>query len=80
MVIFMQQKHQNCDADRNITSLLYTVNFGSSDWDVHPLILDLMLLQHLQKKYSYLDIIGRTVVVLEKRNVVPEHHVPFQVT
>ncbi|KAG6402273.1 hypothetical protein SASPL_139150 [Salvia splendens] len=35
--------------------------------------------QSLEKKYSYLDVIGRTVVVLEKRNVVPEHHVPFQV-
>ncbi|XP_051121643.1 dolichyl-diphosphooligosaccharide--protein glycosyltransferase subunit 1B [Andrographis paniculata] len=35
--------------------------------------------QRLEKKYSYLDVIGRTVVVLEKRNVVPEHNVPFQV-
>lgn len=33
----------------------------------------------LQTKYSYLDVIGRTVVVLEKKNVVPEHNVPFQV-
>ncbi|MED6136973.1 Dolichyl-diphosphooligosaccharide--protein glycosyltransferase subunit 1B [Stylosanthes scabra] len=35
--------------------------------------------QHLEVKYSYLDVVGRTVVVLEKRNVVPEHNVPFQV-
>ncbi|KAK6144771.1 hypothetical protein DH2020_021591 [Rehmannia glutinosa] len=35
--------------------------------------------QSLQTKYSYLDVIGRTVVVLEKNNVVPEHNVPFQV-
>ncbi|CAI8583477.1 unnamed protein product [Vicia faba] len=35
--------------------------------------------QHLETKYSYLDIVGRTVVVLEKRNVVPEHNIPFQV-
>ncbi|KAM3698319.1 hypothetical protein ACB098_06G179700 [Castanea mollissima] len=35
--------------------------------------------QHLETKYSYLDIVGRTVVVLEKRNVVPEHNSPFQV-
>ncbi|KAL3650014.1 Dolichyl-diphosphooligosaccharide--protein glycosyltransferase subunit 1B [Castilleja foliolosa] len=35
--------------------------------------------QSLQTKYSYLDVIGRTVVVLEKKNVVPEHNVPFQV-
>ncbi|KAL1343628.1 dolichyl-diphosphooligosaccharide--protein glycosyltransferase subunit 1B [Arachis stenosperma] len=35
--------------------------------------------QHLEIKYSYLDVIGRTVVVLEKSNVVPEHNVPFQV-
>jgi len=35
--------------------------------------------QHLETKYSYLDIVGRTVVVLEKRNVVPDHNIPFQV-
>jgi oligosaccharyltransferase complex subunit alpha (ribophorin I) len=35
--------------------------------------------QHLETKYSYLDIVGRTVVVLEKKNVVPEHNIPFQV-
>ncbi|KAI5399811.1 dolichyl-diphosphooligosaccharide--protein glycosyltransferase subunit 1B [Lathyrus oleraceus] len=35
--------------------------------------------QHLETKYSYLDIVGRTVVILEKRNVVPEHNIPFQV-
>ncbi|KAF7147081.1 hypothetical protein RHSIM_Rhsim03G0119400 [Rhododendron simsii] len=29
--------------------------------------------------YSYLDVVGRTVVVLEKKNVVPEHNSPFQV-
>ncbi|KAE9465320.1 hypothetical protein C3L33_02771, partial [Rhododendron williamsianum] len=28
--------------------------------------------------YSYLDVVGRTVVVLEKKNVVPEHNSPFQ--
>ncbi|KAM7493260.1 hypothetical protein LguiB_027869 [Lonicera macranthoides] len=35
--------------------------------------------QHLETKYSYLDILGRKVVVLEKNNVVPEHNSPFQV-
>lgn len=35
--------------------------------------------QRLEKKYSYLDVVGRTVVVLEKKNVVPEHNSPFQV-
>ncbi|KAG5075393.1 hypothetical protein JHK84_056624 [Glycine max] len=35
--------------------------------------------QHLEIKYSYLDVVGRTVVVLEKRNAVPEHNTPFQV-
>ncbi|XP_059628321.1 dolichyl-diphosphooligosaccharide--protein glycosyltransferase subunit 1B [Cornus florida] len=35
--------------------------------------------QHLETKYSYLDVVGRTVVVLEKKNVVPEHNSPFQV-
>ena len=34
---------------------------------------------NLQTKYSYLDVVGRTVVVLEKRNVVPEHNIAFQV-
>ncbi|CAN4096206.1 unnamed protein product [Withania somnifera] len=32
-----------------------------------------------ERKYSYLDVVGRTVVVLEKTNVVPEHNSPFQV-
>ncbi|XP_021771023.1 dolichyl-diphosphooligosaccharide--protein glycosyltransferase subunit 1B-like [Chenopodium quinoa] len=35
--------------------------------------------QHLETTYSYLDVLGRTVVVLEKKNVVPEHNSPFQV-
>lgn len=35
--------------------------------------------QSLEKKYSYLDVVGRTVVVLEKKNVVPDHNSPFQV-
>ncbi|KAI3923079.1 hypothetical protein MKW92_031775 [Papaver armeniacum] len=35
--------------------------------------------QHLETSYSYLDVVGRTVVVLEKKNVVPEHGIPFQV-
>ncbi|KAJ9175528.1 hypothetical protein P3X46_014076 [Hevea brasiliensis] len=35
--------------------------------------------QHLETKYSYLDVVGRTVLVLEKKNVVPEHNSPFQV-
>lgn len=35
--------------------------------------------QHLETTYSYLDVFGRTVVVLNKMNVVPEHNSPFQV-
>ncbi|OAY45876.1 hypothetical protein MANES_07G099100v8 [Manihot esculenta] len=35
--------------------------------------------QHVETKYSYLDVVGRTVLVLEKKNVVPEHNSPFQV-
>ncbi|GAB2250598.1 hypothetical protein Droror1_Dr00016848 [Drosera rotundifolia] len=35
--------------------------------------------QHLETSYSYLDVVGRTAVVIEKENVVPEHNVPFQV-
>ncbi|MCD9646084.1 Dolichyl-diphosphooligosaccharide--protein glycosyltransferase subunit 1B [Datura stramonium] len=35
--------------------------------------------QRTERKCSYLDVVGRTVVVLEKANVVPEHNSPFQV-
>ncbi|XP_057979623.1 dolichyl-diphosphooligosaccharide--protein glycosyltransferase subunit 1B [Malania oleifera] len=35
--------------------------------------------QRVETSYSYLDVVGRTVVVLEKENVVPEHNSPFQV-
>ncbi|KAG8380507.1 hypothetical protein BUALT_Bualt06G0022800 [Buddleja alternifolia] len=35
--------------------------------------------QSVETKYSYLDVMGRTVVVLEKKNVVPDHNTPFQV-
>nr|XP_027104969.1 dolichyl-diphosphooligosaccharide--protein glycosyltransferase subunit 1B [Coffea arabica]XP_027104970.1 dolichyl-diphosphooligosaccharide--protein glycosyltransferase subunit 1B [Coffea arabica]XP_027104972.1 dolichyl-diphosphooligosaccharide--protein glycosyltransferase subunit 1B [Coffea arabica] len=35
--------------------------------------------QRLEKKHSYLDVVGRTVLVLEKKNVVPDHNSPFQV-
>lgn len=35
--------------------------------------------QHLEMTYSYLDVVGRTTVVLQKKNVVPEHNTPFQV-
>ncbi|KAJ6986905.1 LOW QUALITY PROTEIN: dolichyl-diphosphooligosaccharide--protein glycosyltransferase subunit 1B-like [Populus alba x Populus x berolinensis] len=34
--------------------------------------------QRLETKYSYLDVVGRTVLVLENKNVVPEHITPFQ--
>ncbi|KAF2295081.1 hypothetical protein GH714_031408 [Hevea brasiliensis] len=34
--------------------------------------------QRLETKYSYLDVVGRTVLVLEKKNLVPEHNSPFQ--
>ncbi|KAL3523462.1 hypothetical protein ACH5RR_016296 [Cinchona calisaya] len=49
---------------------------GSEDPSV---VVPFQLEQRLEKKYSYLDVVGRTVVVLEKRNVVPEHNSPFQV-
>lgn len=35
--------------------------------------------KHLETSYSYLDVVGRTTVVLKKKNVVGEHNVPFQV-
>ena len=34
----------------------------------------------LEKKYSYLDTVGRPVLVLHKANVVPDHNVPLAVT
>ena len=33
----------------------------------------------MQTSYSYLDVVGRTTVVIKKKNVVGEHNVPFQV-
>ncbi|PHT72244.1 hypothetical protein T459_23029 [Capsicum annuum] len=36
-------------------------------------------LQRTERKYSYLDVVERTVVVLKKANVVPDHKSPFQV-
>ena len=33
----------------------------------------------MQTSYSYLDVVGRTTVVLKKKNVVGDHNVPFQV-
>ncbi|OAY67342.1 Dolichyl-diphosphooligosaccharide--protein glycosyltransferase subunit 1B [Ananas comosus] len=35
--------------------------------------------QNLETSHSYLDIVGRTTVVLKKKNVVPDHNIPFQV-
>ncbi|WOL12949.1 hypothetical protein Cni_G21718 [Canna indica] len=35
--------------------------------------------QNLEMTYSYLDVVGRTTMVLRKTNVVPEHNIPFQV-
>ncbi|CAN6226321.1 unnamed protein product [Urochloa humidicola] len=35
--------------------------------------------KHPETSYSYLDVVGRTTVVLKKKNVVGEHNVPFQV-
>ncbi|KAL1820701.1 hypothetical protein ACET3Z_015570 [Daucus carota] len=36
--------------------------------------------QSEETKFSHLDMVGRPVVVLEKRNVVPEHNLPLQVS
>ncbi|XP_008805205.1 dolichyl-diphosphooligosaccharide--protein glycosyltransferase subunit 1B [Phoenix dactylifera] len=35
--------------------------------------------QQLETTYAYLDVVGRTTMVLKKRNIVPEHNIPFQV-
>ncbi|TVU50840.1 hypothetical protein EJB05_02231 [Eragrostis curvula] len=42
---------------------------------VVPFLVD----HHLETSYSYLDVVGRTTVVLKKKNIVGEHNVPFQV-
>jgi len=52
------------------------MNFIFTRWLVKQHV-SIMVLS--QVKYSYLDIVGRTVVVLQKDNVVPTHNVPFQV-
>ncbi|KAL0692782.1 hypothetical protein Bca4012_059962 [Brassica carinata] len=44
-----------------------------------PLVETIVNKLTIKVKYSYLDIVGRTVVVLQKDNVVPTHNVPFQV-
>ncbi|XP_066165234.1 dolichyl-diphosphooligosaccharide--protein glycosyltransferase subunit 1B isoform X1 [Oryza sativa Japonica Group] len=42
-------------------------------------VVPFLMEQYLETSYSYLDVVGRTTVVLKKRNVVGEHNVPFQV-
>lgn len=34
----------------------------------------------LEKKYSYLDTVGRPVLTLHKANVVPDHNAPIEIT
>lgn len=68
------------DAACNISYFILYFWFIQLDIYMQWCWLMAIMLLHLQKKYSYLDVIGRTVVVLEKKNVVPEHNVPFQVT
>ncbi|XP_058094499.1 dolichyl-diphosphooligosaccharide--protein glycosyltransferase subunit 1B isoform X2 [Magnolia sinica] len=49
---------------------------GSKDpFSVAPFTVE----QSLERSYSYLDVVGRHVVVLKKENIVPEHTIPFQV-
>lgn len=52
---------------------------GSLGILLHHVNWNVMSFEYLQISYSYLDVVGRTVVVLEKKNVVPEHSIPFQV-
>lgn len=40
----------------------------------------IMWLSMLQTSFSYLDVVGRPTVVLERENAVPEHNVFFQVS
>lgn len=48
-------------------------------WQTIVITQHVSIMVSSQVKYSYLDIVGRTVVVLQKDNVVPTHNVPFQV-
>ncbi|KAL2949256.1 hypothetical protein AAZX31_20G167200 [Glycine max] len=59
-----------------VDKLIVVLPEGSKDPTVE---IPFEVKQHLEIKYSYLDVVGRTVVVLEKRNAVPEHNTPFQV-
>ncbi|PHT34732.1 Dolichyl-diphosphooligosaccharide--protein glycosyltransferase subunit 1A [Capsicum baccatum] len=42
-------------------------------------VVPFLVEQRTERKYSYLDVVGRTVVVRKKANVGPDHKSPFQV-
>lgn len=72
-------------------SYVLNIDYSNSMWDSFFFFFLLCSQYHIswlrcvssclfwQTKYSYLDVIGRTVVVLEKENVVPVHNALFQV-
>ncbi|XP_057424151.1 dolichyl-diphosphooligosaccharide--protein glycosyltransferase subunit 1B [Lotus japonicus] len=67
-----------CPAEAVVDKLIVKVVLPEGSKDPAA-VIPFEVEQHLETKYSYLDVVGRTVVALEKRNVVPEHNTPFQV-
>jgi len=68
------------DADVVIDELIVRVILpeGSKNVETHfPFAVDK---QNQERHYTYLDTIGRPVLVIHKKNVVPEHNNFFQVT
>ncbi|XP_048326357.1 dolichyl-diphosphooligosaccharide--protein glycosyltransferase subunit 1B [Ziziphus jujuba] len=64
--------------DTVVDKLIVKVVLPEGSKDPSP-VVPFAVEQRLETKYSYLDVVGRTVVVLEKKNVVPEHNNHFQV-
>uniref|UniRef100_A0A0D6R1Y4 Dolichyl-diphosphooligosaccharide--protein glycosyltransferase subunit 1 n=1 Tax=Araucaria cunninghamii TaxID=56994 RepID=A0A0D6R1Y4_ARACU len=62
-----------------IDKLIVKVALPEGSKDPHVSIPISSVDQQQETKYSYLDTVGRTVVVLSKKNVIPEHNVFFQV-
>ncbi|KAH7537433.1 hypothetical protein FEM48_Zijuj03G0092300 [Ziziphus jujuba var. spinosa] len=63
--------------DTVVDKLIVKVVLPEGSKDPSP-VVPFAVEQRLETKYSYLDVVGRTVVVLEKKNVVPEHNNHFQ--
>uniref|UniRef100_A0A7N0TMB4 Dolichyl-diphosphooligosaccharide--protein glycosyltransferase subunit 1 n=1 Tax=Kalanchoe fedtschenkoi TaxID=63787 RepID=A0A7N0TMB4_KALFE len=64
--------------DTVVDKLIIKVILPEGSQDPHA-ITPFPVEERRETSYSYLDIVGRTVVVLEKKNVVPEMNTAFQV-